>query len=334
MASCCWWTGHRSAGWRLLRPLALVGSDQAIREVWRIALAALDDAFSGAPPLERLRLFDAVPGRDVAVLRQLAAKGVRSPLAHGAGRWFDALGALGLARTRSTYEGQVALEWNLAAESVPDAPPYPFDLDAARSPVEADLRPMVRAAVHDLVAGAAAAVVSARFHATMAEVAAAMVRRSPPSPASAAGRSCSRAAASRTRGWSKACADGWRASSTCGATGSVPPGDGGIALGQAVVADLVASAAAATGGLTPGAAAGGERWTGRSCSRGASPRSGADRGPHRPRQRARRPRGRRPRPRAGRPRGDTVLVHAGVALSIVREEVAAGAAAVGQAEEA
>ena len=33
-----------------LRPLRLAGGDEAIRQVWRIALAALDDAFGGAPP--------------------------------------------------------------------------------------------------------------------------------------------------------------------------------------------------------------------------------------------------------------------------------------------
>ena len=105
-----------SSGWRRSGPLRLAGSDEAIRQVWRIALAALDDAFDGAPPLERLRLFDSVPARDVAVVRQMAARGLHSPLAHGAGRYFDALGALGLARPRATYEGQVALEWNLAAD--------------------------------------------------------------------------------------------------------------------------------------------------------------------------------------------------------------------------
>jgi hydrogenase maturation protein HypF len=68
-----------------LRPLRLAGSDEAIRQVWRIALVALDDAFDGAPPLERLRLFESVPARDIAVVRQMAARGLRSPLAHGAG---------------------------------------------------------------------------------------------------------------------------------------------------------------------------------------------------------------------------------------------------------
>ena len=226
-----------------LRPLRLAGSDQAIREPWRIALAALDDAFDGAPPLEWLRLFDRVPPRDVEVVRQMTAKGVRAPLAHGAGRWFDAMGALGLARPRSTYEGQVALEWNLVADGA-EADPYPFALDAADRFVEADLRPMVREAVRQMNGGAAAGLVSARFHATMCDVAAAMVRR------------CARGGvplvltggcfqnALLAEGVVRRLAGDFDVRRH----GQVPPGDGGIALGQAVVADAVARAARTVGG--------------------------------------------------------------------------------------
>ena len=46
---------HRLA---TFRPIQLAGGDVAIREVWRIALALLDDAFEGDPPLAWLPLFD------------------------------------------------------------------------------------------------------------------------------------------------------------------------------------------------------------------------------------------------------------------------------------
>jgi hydrogenase maturation protein HypF len=222
-----------------LRPLRLPGSDEAIRQVWRIALAALDDAFEGAPPLDRLRLFDSIPVRDVAVVRQMAAKGLRSPLAHGAGRYFDALGALGLGRRRATYEGQVALEWNLAADEA-EGGSYPFDLSEEGSLVQADLRPLVRAAVGDLVAGAAPGRVSARFHEAMADVASALVRR--------AAREHGRLPVVLTGGCFQnvRLAEGvvkrLQGDFDLRLHGEVPPGDGGIALGQALVADERAGA--------------------------------------------------------------------------------------------
>jgi hydrogenase maturation protein HypF len=220
-----------------LRPLRLAGSDEAIRQVWRIALAALDDAYDGRPPLERLRLFDGVAARDVAVVRQMAAKGLRAPLAHGAGRYFDATGALGLGRPRASYEGQVALEWNLAADEGEKAA-YPFALEETGGLVQADLRPLVRAAVEDLVGGVAPGRVSARFHEGMADVAAALVRRA------AAGDGRLPVVLSGGCFQNARLAEGvlrrLEGDFDVRLHGEVPPGDGGIALGQALVADAVA----------------------------------------------------------------------------------------------
>jgi hydrogenase maturation protein HypF len=222
-----------------LRPLRLAGSDEAIRQVWRIALAALDDAFEGAPPLDRLSLFEAVPRGDVAVVRQMLSKGLRSPLAHGAGRYFDAVGALGLAKPRATYEGQLALEWNLAAGD-DDRRSYPFELAEDAGLLSADLRPIVRAAVGDLVRCVPAARVSARFHEAMADVAVALVRR--------AARVHGRLPVVLTGGCfqNARLAEGvlrrLRDDYDVILHGEVPPGDGGIALGQALVADAVLGA--------------------------------------------------------------------------------------------
>lgn len=219
-----------------LRPLRLAGGDEAIRQVWRLALSALEDAYDGRPPLERLRLFDAVEPRDVAVVRKMLGKGLRSPLAHGAGRWFDALGALGLGRARASYEGQVALEWNLAAADEA-ARAYPIALSRENGLDVADLRPLVRGAVDDLLAGVAAARVAASFHETLAEIGAALVR--------AGAARHGRLPVVLTGG----CFQNARLVSDLRRRldgdfelvthRDVPPGDGGLALGQVLVADAV-----------------------------------------------------------------------------------------------
>ena len=221
-----------------LRPIPLAGGDRAVREPWRTALAALDDAFGGAPPLEALPLFRTVTAREVEVVRRMIASGLNSPPAHGAGRLFDAVGALALGRGVSRYEGQVAIALDNAAG--PGAwSPYPFDVDEAASPWRLDWRPLVRAAAGDVVAGRGAGEVSGRFHARPRRG-----HRRAGAPDGAAAREAARwsspAAASRTpvsrRGWPASSRGEFEVYLHC----HVPPGDGGLALGQALVADATA----------------------------------------------------------------------------------------------
>lgn len=216
------------------RPLRLAGGDRAIREVWRIALAALDDAFAGAPPLEGLPLFRTVPEEALRVVRQMLAGGLNTPAAHGAGRYFDALGALVLGCGSAAYEGQVALRWNLVADPE-EVRPYPLAFDDAVEPRQLDLRPMVRAAVEDLLAGKAAATIAGRFHATLAEATAELVR--------AAANRVGRHAVVLTGGCfqnallAERIIRALRPDFAVHLHSEVPPGDGGLALGQAVIAN-------------------------------------------------------------------------------------------------
>jgi hydrogenase maturation protein HypF len=215
------------------RPVPLAGSDRAIREPWRVALAALDDAFGGDPPLAALPLFAAVPARDVATVRRMIVTGLNAPPAHGAGRLFDAVGAIALARPVSRFEGQVAMALDAAADEA-EAGRYPFALDLDLAPWQLDWRPVVAAAVADLLAGTAAGSISARFHRALAAAAAELVR------AAAARRG--RFPVVLTGGvFQNARLAGLVAGELSPGFavylhGQVPPGDGGIALGQAAVA--------------------------------------------------------------------------------------------------
>ncbi len=221
------------------RPMPLPGGDLAIREPWRIALSAMVDAFGEDAPLERLPLFARVPARELEVARRMIATGLNSPPAHGAGRAFDAAGALALGRTASRFEGQVALALDGVA-SCAEVGAYPFELESGDGTGLdlLDLRPLWRALARDVMEEAAPGAVSARFHGALvaagAELVRRAVRRTGPLPVVLTG----------------GCFQNARlAEGILGAlSGSlkvylheeVPPGDGGIALGQAVVADAVA----------------------------------------------------------------------------------------------
>ena len=214
------------------RPVALAGGDVAIREPWRIALALVDDAFGADAPVDRLAVFSHVPARSIAVVRGMIATATNAPRARGIGRFFDGLGALGLARPAASYEGQVAVAWNVAV-AAGDHGRYPFSIEAN----EVDLRPLVRAAVGELIAGVTPGVISARFHATLIAATIDRVR--------ATVATHGRLPIVLTGGafQNPQLAEGVRAGLAdldVYSHAEVPPGDGGLALGQALIADAIA----------------------------------------------------------------------------------------------
>jgi hydrogenase maturation protein HypF len=216
------------------RPLRLPGGNLAMREVWRIAYALLHDAFDGDPPLDGLPLFREVPAESVRIVEQMLKRDLNTPLARGVGRYFDAFGSLALKRPLSTYEGQIAIAWDFGADDEGDRS-YPFELDFSREPIEADLRPAARAAVLDIRSGVPASRISARFHRTIVEVTVALVRT--------LSANLGRIPVALTGGVfqnARLCLGIQRDLSNEYEVlrhSEVPPGDGGIALGQALIAD-------------------------------------------------------------------------------------------------
>jgi hydrogenase maturation protein HypF len=221
----------RVATWR---PVRLAGGDAAIRQPWRIALALLDDAYDGAPPELPLFARANVSPREHRLVADLLRRDLHAPRAHGIGRLFDGIGALALGRARSAYEGQVAVAWTHAASGHNRGLPYSFGIDDSGPTWVIDPRPMVREIVADLRAGRDLAMVSARFHHTVVVATASVLRmaaaRFGVHPVVLTGGCFA------NRHLTEGLLDELRGELDVRVQRAVPPGDGGIALGQAAVA--------------------------------------------------------------------------------------------------
>ena len=138
-----------------------------------------------------------------------------------------------LRRPRAHYEAELAMAWTAVADPR-ERGRYPWAIDRAAAVPELDFRPMVRAVVADLAHGAPTATIAARFHetivaATAAVVAEAAARLGGPTVVLTGGALANpRLAEGLVAGL---------AGLDVRRHGEVPPGDGGLALGQAVIAD-------------------------------------------------------------------------------------------------
>lgn len=223
------------------RPIPLPGGNTAMREVWRVGLSLLHDAFGGDPPIDQFPLFQRIPEESIRVVTQMIDRDLNAPQAHGVGRYFDAIGSLALSRPQSTFEGQVAVAWNVIADRSEQAS-YPFEIDRTHALEVIDLRPMVRATVEDVTSGIAAPTISAKFHNTLIRATGAMVRRLVPV--------IGRLPVVLTGGvfqnpfLTEGVLAELQGEFRCFTHSEVPPGDGGLALGQILIAHAIVTGGA------------------------------------------------------------------------------------------
>jgi hydrogenase maturation protein HypF len=207
-----------------IRPVALAGGDRAVKEPWRMALSHLV-----ASGLDTARV--ASPHR--AVVERMIERNVSTVPTSSAGRLFDAVASLAGVRQETSFEGQAAMELE-AASMVEGEEPYSLPVTGGEL-LELDVRLLIAAVVADLDAGASAARVGGRFHLALAEGVAdacRRVRERTRLATVALSGGCFQSRLLTELAVARLQTDGFEVLLHA----RVPPGDGGIALGQAAVA--------------------------------------------------------------------------------------------------
>lgn len=141
----------------------LPGGDAAIKRPARTALALLWSL--GLDWDERLAPAAEFCAEDQVRLRIQLEKKINTPLTSSMGRLFDAAAALAGVRQMVNYEGQAAIEFEALADEA-EAGSYPFELGQAR----VQTRSAVEALLADVLAGVPLPKISARFHNGIANV--------------------------------------------------------------------------------------------------------------------------------------------------------------------
>jgi hydrogenase maturation protein HypF len=173
----------------------------------------------------------------------MIAKRVNTVSTSSCGRLFDAVASLIGLRQEVTFEGQAAIELEMATQpGVHES--YPFAIEDGASEQESvaqiDMRPMIAEIVADITKGASKGVMASRFHNTVADAIAEICRR-----------------IRWSDGLNRVCLSGGSFQNIylldCASTllehagfevfqhSAVPANDGGIALGQAVIASEILS---------------------------------------------------------------------------------------------
>ncbi len=224
-------TGYRRLGH--LACLPLPGGTKAIKEPWRLAAWLLQTLYGPQFADLAIPFVRNLPSGWQLVLAA-AGQGLNAPLSSGAGRLFDAAAALLGIRQRINYEGQAAVELELAARGAAGRV-LPYAVSEAGELRILDFKPVFAELCQALLKGLPLQQLAADFHTTLAAAACEMV-----------------VTISRTTGIRQVALSGGVFQNLTLLTQVIgmlaqydltiylhrqtPPNDGGLALGQAVIA--------------------------------------------------------------------------------------------------
>ncbi len=228
------WKGFKRVGH--LEYVPLPGGAAAIKKPYRMALSYLYTLLGENFDLEGLPLGGINPA-EVEIIKQQLKRKINSPLTSSAGRLFDAVSALVGVRGEIDYEAQAAIELEMLAADAMDAKAYPFVINGEEGTGVVRLGELWSALVRDVKDKVPTPIISLKFHNAVAEITAEMcklvskdigIKR----VALSGGVFQNRLLLSLTMAALQK--EGFDVLTHC----LVPPNDGGVSLGQAVIANF------------------------------------------------------------------------------------------------
>lgn len=139
------------------------GGEKAVDEPWRMAYSYIFKYFGENFDYKSVPLFNSIDNQELSIIKEMIVKKINSPMTSGAGRLFDAVSALlGLCPV-ATFESEAPMRLESAIDDLTDDF-YPFQVNQTII-----FRDTMKAILADLT-GQKISLISTKFHNTVAQV--------------------------------------------------------------------------------------------------------------------------------------------------------------------
>jgi hydrogenase maturation protein HypF len=150
------------------------GGDKAIKEPWRMAVSYLYKVLGDKKEVinvlkTRENGLDRISENDIDVIVKMIEKGINSPLTSSAGRLFDAVSSIIGIKDKITFEGEAAIEMEMKAERKCTGI-YSYEINSENNIMLIDASLIIAGLHKDIFLKMPQSLISAKFHNTMAEI--------------------------------------------------------------------------------------------------------------------------------------------------------------------
>ncbi len=160
-------SGHERVGH--LDYVPMPGGEQAIKEPWRMAVSYLYHVYGDDMPLPESDYMKRLVPEKLGILLKMLSQHINSPLTSSMGRLFDGVASIIDLRHTINYEGQAAVELELIADEQTTGC-YPFDIDVTSEGFIIRWQQIIKHIMEDVKCKTPSPVISARFHNTIVEM--------------------------------------------------------------------------------------------------------------------------------------------------------------------
>lgn len=149
-----------------LEYLPMPGGELAIRKPYRLAIGYLYSLLGDIP---KLSFLDNVSEEEIKIIKEQIEKGINTPLTSSIGRLFDAISSILNICSEATYEGQPAIELEMAIEDTDSEEYYNFEIENDNDTFIIKVKPLFEEILDDM-GKVPNSYISVKFHNTVARM--------------------------------------------------------------------------------------------------------------------------------------------------------------------